>query len=136
MTYEISPDRDIAFNFVNAQLGCGRTANQRGLSLIKDGEVIAGIVYDEFNGSNVFMHVAATPGRRWMTRAFLHNAFLYPFVQMGANRITGWVEADNLDARRFDEHLGFRPEAVLKGAGSKGQDVILYVMHREDCRYA
>lgn len=136
MTYEISPDRDTAFNFVTAQLGCGRTENQRGLSLSKDGEVIAAIVYDEFNGSNVFMHVAATPGRRWMTRAFLHNAFLYPFVQMGANRITGWVEADNLDARRFDEHLGFRPEAVLKGAGSKGQDVILYVMHREDCRYA
>jgi RimJ/RimL family protein N-acetyltransferase len=45
------------------------------------------------------------------------------------------VEASNLPARRFDEHLGFQQEAVLQGAASDGGDVILYVMRRENCRY-
>ena len=108
----------------------------RGLCQLQDDEVIAAVVYDEYNGQNIFMHVAARPGRRWMTRQFLHTAFHYPFVQLGVQRITGWVEASNLDARKFDEHLGFRHEATLIKAAPDGGDVCLYVMHREWCRYA
>ena len=129
-------DRDLSYGFVAQKLGIGRTDQQRGLVLTRDDQPIAAVVYDEYNGSNVFMHVAAEPGRRWLNRWFLHEAFKYPFVTLGVSRITGWVEANNVDARRFNEHLGFKQEAVLKHAGSDGQDVILYVMFREDCRYA
>ena len=59
----------------------------------------------------------------------------YPFITLGCERMTGGVEVDNMAARRVDEHLGFKQEAILRGAGQYGQDVILYVMHREDCRH-
>lgn len=107
----------------------------KGLGLEEDGELVAGVLYEGFNGQNVWMHVAAEPGGKWLTRAFLEICFDYPFNQMGVKRVSGYVEAKNSAARRFDEHLGFRQEAVLSGAASDGGDVILYAMRREDCRY-
>jgi RimJ/RimL family protein N-acetyltransferase len=106
-----------------------------GIGLKEDGQMIAGVLFEDYNGVNIHMHVAALPGRRWMTREYLFTCFAYPFVQLGCNRITGTVEASNLDARRFDEHLGFTQEALLKGAARDGGDVIIYVMFREHCRF-
>jgi RimJ/RimL family protein N-acetyltransferase len=110
-------------------------AGMKGLGLERDGELVAGVVYEGYNGQNVWMHVAAVPGRRWLNKAYLRYCFEYPFVELGCRRVSGYVEARNLDARRFDEHLGFQQEAVLRGAASDGGDVILYVMWREDCRF-
>lgn len=110
-------------------------SGMKGLGLERDGELIAGVVYEGYNGTNVWMHVAAEPGARWMTRDYLRYCFYYPFVELGCKRVSGYVEASNTEARRFDEHLGFKREAVLEGAATDGGDVILYVMRREDCRY-
>jgi len=97
-----------------------------------DGEIVAAIVYQSANKHNAFLHVAARPGVRWVTRDLLYQTFAFPFLQLGLDRLTGWVEEDNLAAIRFDTHVGFRHEATLKGAGSSGQDVRLYAMFRED----
>jgi len=136
MSWDIIADRDIAYNYLRQHVPILRTEGQRGICNLHHGKIVAAVCYDDYSGHNVWMHVAAEPGRRWMTRWFLHEAFKFPFVTMGVSRITGWVEVDNSDAVRFNEHLGFTREATLRGAGSSGQDVILYVMHREDCRYA
>lgn len=109
--------------------------NMKGVGLERDGELVAGVLYEGFNGRNVWMHVAATPGARWMTRDYLHFAFEYPFDQMGVEMVRGYVNAGNLAAVKFDEHLGFQKEAVLKGAASDGNDVFIYVMRRDGCKY-
>lgn len=108
---------------------------QRAIGLRRDGELVAGVIYEGFNGRNLWMHVAAVPGRRWLNREYLNACFRYPFQVCGVDRVSGYVEASNHDARRFDEALGFKEEARLKGAAQDGGDVILYVMRREDCRY-
>ena len=92
-------------------------------------------MYDDYNGSNIWMHVAAEPTKRWLNREYLKMCFAYPFLQCKVNRISGWIEETNKDAIRFDEHLGFKKEAVLKNAGRNGQDAFIYVMHKEDCKY-
>ena len=107
----------------------------KSIGLERDGVLVAAVVYEGFNGANVWMHVAAQPGSRWMTREYLRYCFAYPFNEMGVKRISGYVSASNAQARRLDEHLGFKPEAVLHGAAPDGGDVILYAMWREDCRY-
>jgi len=109
-------------------------AGSKGLGLEKDGELVAGVVYEGYNGVNVWMHVAIAPGER-LTREYIRYCFHYPFIELGCRRVSGYVEANNEAARRFDEHIGFEQEAVLKGAATDGGDVILYVMRREDCRY-
>lgn len=123
------------FDFVCARSPMAMVAGLKGLGLERDGCLVAGVVYEGFNGCNMFIHVAAEPGRRWLNRRFLYEVFYYPFVTCGVQRLTGYVEASNTEARRFDEHLGFAEEARLKGAASDGGDVILYVMHRQGCRF-
>ncbi len=123
------------WSFVRQYAPVPMSAGMKGIGLEKDGELIAGVLYEGFNGVNCWMHVAGLPGRRWLNREFLRYAFHYPFNVVGLRRVSGWVEASNKEARRFDEHLGFQPEAVLRGAASDGGDVILYVMWREGCPY-
>ena len=120
--------------YVRSQVRVEATSGMRGLGLERDGELIAGVLYEGWNGHNVWMHVATTPGKKW-TLEFLRYCFHYPFIELGCRRVSGYVEASNAAARRFDEHLGFQQEAVLRGAASDGGDVILYVMWRKDCRY-
>ncbi len=118
--------------FVQQHTPLAACANMTGIGLERDGELVAGVIYEGYNGHNVWMHVAI-PGR--ITPAFLRYAFHYPFIELSCARVSGYVEASNAKARQFDEHLGFKPEATLRGAASDGGDVILYRMTREDCRY-
>ena len=108
---------------------------QAGIGLERDGRLVAAVLYEDINRFNAWVHLAAVPGRHWGNRAFLMACFTYPFVVCGVRRLSGTVEASNKDAQRLDEHLGFKVEAVLRGAAKDGGDVLIYVMHREECRY-
>jgi len=121
--------------FVREYMPFQAVEGMQAIGLKKDEQLIAGVLYEGFNGHNVWMHVAAVPGKRWLNREFLRACFAYPFVQLGVQKVRGYVEASNDDARRFDEHLGFRVEAVLEGAARNGGNVLLYVMDRSECRY-
>jgi hypothetical protein len=96
-------------------------------------ELIAGVQYDWHNGASIYMHVAAV-GRRWLDRDFLWYAFYFPFVQLGCNVVIGLVAEDNLDARRFDEHIGFTLHTVIPDAHPSGA-LRVYTMRREECRW-
>lgn len=135
MTHEVVADTEAAYAHVTQFFPIVRTADMKGIALKRDGQTIAGAVYVEFNGSNVFIHLAGSPGERWLTRDFIYWGFHYPFIQLGCRRITCCVDVDNVQSRIFCEHIGWKPEAVLKHAGMNGVDVIVYVMFREDCRY-
>jgi RimJ/RimL family protein N-acetyltransferase len=111
-----------------------RFAVHTAIGLEENGGLIAGVVYEGYNGANIQMHVAAHPGCRWLNRQFLHFAFWYPFVQLDCARVTGLVPDDNAEARVFDEHLGFVLEARLKEAHPTG-DLLVYRMFRRDCRW-
>ena len=128
-------DNKRVVKFVNKFQPINGGPDVQGIGLEKDGELIAGVLYDDYNGSNVWMHVAAVAGKRWLVREYLYICFRYPFQQLDLNRVTGWVEETNKDAVRFNEHLGFKKEAVLRKAGRYGQDVFLYVMHKQDCKW-
>ena len=96
--------------------------------------LVAGVAYTDYNGANLCMHVVAVPGKRWLTREFLWTCFDYPFNQCKVKRVTGLVGEGNLQARRFDEHLGFERETTLKAAHPTG-DLIVYVMWKRNCRF-
>lgn len=105
------------------------------IGLEQDGELIAGVVFNWYTGPSISMHVAAEPGRRWMTRDYLYRVFAYPFLQVKCNRVTGLVREDNLDAQRFDEHLGFKREGLIRQGASDGSNLILYGMLKSECRW-
>lgn len=103
------------------------------IGLEQDGELIAGVLYDYFNGASIYMNVAAAKAH-WLDREFLRVCFDYPFRQLGANVVIGLVSSTNAKARRFDEHLGFKLTASIPG-GYPGGDLLIYTLRREDCRW-
>jgi RimJ/RimL family protein N-acetyltransferase len=105
------------------------------IGLVRGGQLVAGVLYEGLNRQNVWMHVAAEPGARWLTRAYLRTCFAYPFKVCGVQRVSAHVDSTNVASRRFCGHLGFVPEARLAAAAHDGGDVILYVMWRADCRF-
>lgn len=135
MTYKVAVDTEAAYEYVNKFFPVVRVADQRGIVQYRNDEVVAAALYVEFNGSNVFVHLAGSPDKRWLTRDFLYWGFHYPFVQLGCRRITCCVDVTNVTSRIFCEHIGLKPEAVLEAAGVGGVDVIVYKMFREDCKY-
>jgi hypothetical protein len=46
-------------HFVSGFLPLAMTSGMKGIGLERDGELVAGVVYEGFNGRNMWMHVAA-----------------------------------------------------------------------------
>lgn len=116
---------------------CARTGGEYTggvtIGMARDGVLIAGVLFDSWNGRSMAMHVAADGGG-WLTREYLRAAFTYAFVQMKVAKLIGLVDETNAAARRFDEHLGFQLEARITDAAPKG-DLLIYSMTPAQCRY-
>lgn len=104
------------------------------IGLKENGEFIAGVVYTQYTGTSITMNVAASK-KGWLNRAYLRACFIYPFVQLGCRRVGGLVRVDNLKAQKFDEHLGFVREGLLREADEDGCDLIVYGMLKRECRW-
>lgn len=132
----LSFNADAVIGFAQTLIvGLHRSDDMRAIGLEQDGRLIAAAVYEGFNGQNMWVHLCGEPGSRWMTREFLRAGFAYPFLVCKVKRLSGYVNASNKEARRLNEHFGYRVEATLEGAAHDGGDVLIYVMKKEDCRY-
>lgn len=117
------------------RLGAGApiTAGMKGLGLERDGELIAGALFENYTVQNICMHVAATSPVA-LRPHWVRRVLAYPFQELGCRRVTAVVASPNTRARRLVQGLGFRLEAVLKEAAPEG-DFLVYVLWRKDCRY-
>lgn len=104
------------------------------IGVLRNGTPIASVLYDNWTGASICMHIVAEPGTRWLSHQLLYLAFAYPFIQLRVNKILGLVGSGNTSAQRFDEHLGFVLEATLKNAHPDG-DLLIYSMEKEQCRW-
>lgn len=105
-----------------------------GIGWQKNGQLVAGVVYCDWNGPNIVCHIASDGTRRWLTKEYLRVIFDYPFNQVKAQRITVTVGEGNKDSRRFVEHLGFVLEATLENAHPSGS-LLIYKMTHSMCRW-
>lgn len=127
-----------ASDWVNAGWGYQIADGERLTSLVlEDNLAIRAVVfYNNYHpGNSVQMHIAALPGRKWLTRPFLSAAFRYPFVQLGVRRIGAEINALNHDSLRFARHIGFVDEGIQRQAGPGGQDIVALGMLKTECRW-
>jgi RimJ/RimL family protein N-acetyltransferase len=110
----------------------GNFGTDAGIGWLKNGEIVAGVAYADWNGVNVLAHIASDGYKRWMTRQYLWTIFDYPFQQLKVNRITCLIGQDNKASIRLCEHFGFSLETTLKGAHPSG-DLLVYVLWKKDC---
>lgn len=118
--------------WVSAMTG-GAYSEGTTIGLVEHGQLIAGVLYDGYNGASIQMHVGAI-GKRWMTKEYLWMCFHYPFEQLKVKKIIGLVGSGNEKAIAFDEHLGFQLEHSIEDAHRDGA-LLVYTMTREQCRF-
>jgi RimJ/RimL family protein N-acetyltransferase len=118
--------------WVCSQTGGGyHEARSNALGLRKDGEVVAGVVYENWNGRSVFCHIAIE-GR--MTPTYLAAIFDYPFNVCGVDKIVVPVSSGNSKALRLVGKMGFTEEARIHNADTNG-DIVFLTMARDSCRF-
>lgn len=101
------------------------------IGLERDGQLVAGAMFDYCNGASIFAHIAVT-GQ--ITREWLWFICYYPFVQLGCHVVIGLVPSSNEKARRFDEHFGFKLQTAIPGGDPDGS-LLIYTLRKEECRF-
>lgn len=97
----------------------------------KNGELIAGVMYDGYTGASISMH-SRIDGK--VIREFYWMVFDYPFNQLQVKNVRGIVISNNAKAISLNKHLGFKREAMLRDYFQDG-DAIVFCMSRADCRF-
>lgn len=97
-----------------------------------DGDLMAGVLYEDWNGVNIMCHIAGVG--KWASREFLNVIFDYPFNQLNVKRITVPVSAGNIKSINLVTKMGFTLECTLAQATPDG-DLYLFRMWRDECKY-
>jgi hypothetical protein len=94
---------------------------------------VRGVVgFDGWTPNSVHMHVALdTP---IAARELLRPSFAEAFAN-GRTLALGVVRAGNARILRLIRHLGFREAYRMKDGWAVGEDVVLFEMRREECRW-
>ena len=100
------------------------------LGLLINGDIKAGVIYEDFNKASVVCHIAC----EFLSGEFLAAIFDYPFNSLNVNKIICPVASDNQKSINLVEKMGFSIEGVLTDCHPNG-DILLYTMKKQDCKY-
>jgi RimJ/RimL family protein N-acetyltransferase len=103
------------------------------LGIESDGGIIAGVVFNNYNGANATCHIAVDRHTRLLPKMIYHS-FDYAFNHCGLKRLTGMVPTSEPKTIAFDKHIGFEEEFVMKD-GAPGADMMVLVMRPDICRW-
>lgn len=103
-----------------------------------DGQLIAAVTYNNFrvrpDGSFITVEMGIfSIDKRWATRAYLEAIFIYPFIQLGLERVQTNCSAQNEGIIMFNKKIGFKPEGYHRKAWPLGGDAISFGMLKEEC---
>lgn len=99
----------------------------------RDGVLVAGALFNEFNGSNICVHLRCdTP--YGLTREFLREGFHLAFKDVQARRLTAPVVQGTRRSLEILMKMGFKCEAILKDYCNSGHLYIM-VMWNGNCKY-
>lgn len=99
-----------------------------------DGKIAGVLVYDTFGAGDCLWHVASST-KRWITRELIIRGVAYPFMQIGQKRMTAMVSERNDLSLKLTRGFGFVEEGRLRRAGAHGEDMIVFGMLRDECRW-
>lgn len=122
-----------AGDWVAGKSGGGYFAERsEALGCVREGRVVAAVIYENWNRASVVCHFAIDRGG--LVPGFCAAIFDYPFNVCGVGKIIGPVPAGNTQSQKLVQHMGFTEEARIVGAHPSG-DLIFYTLSRDACRF-
>lgn len=97
------------------------------------GKVRGQIAYDNWTLNAVQAHMAVDTPIVW--RSLRRPAFQYPFEQCDKGVLLGIIPSHNVKSVQTTRALGFRESHRVRDGWAKGDDLIVFEMRREDCRW-
>jgi hypothetical protein len=99
----------------------------------QDGQIVAGVVFNNYNGANATCHIAVEKRVKLLVKLFYHVCD-YAFNHSKLRRLTAMLPTNEPDTISFVRHLGFDDEFVMKD-GAPGADMLFLVMWPDTCRW-
>lgn len=115
--------------FVSERLGFGLCPPFTAMGIERGGQIVAGVVFNHFEGADVHVTIA---GEGW-TRGFLRAVGTYVYDVLGCERLTAVTACEKVAA--FGARLGGQFEGRLRSHFGPGKDGIIVGILREEWRY-
>lgn len=131
MGWHITTDPQWVGPWIASQINGSFSTGSVVIGLAKDDGLVAGVLYEQWNGRSIVAHIAVT-GR--MTPAFVAAIFDYPFRVCGVQKIICPIPSDNARSIRLATNMGFAEEARITDAAPSG-DILLYTITKSNCRF-
>ena len=126
-------------DYVQGKLGCIAFTNFTAIGVRYQDAFVGGVVYFNYYVVNeVPVSIEASfafehPG--WCRRGVLRALFAYPFNQLGVARFDACTARKNKRSRKVLKGLGFREEGVRHKRYDGVDDLVMYGMLRDNCRW-
>ena len=101
------------------------------IGLERDGKLVAGTVYENWNGRSVVCHIA------WqrVTPAYMAAVYDYAYNVAGVDKIIGPISSNHTRALALVSKMGFSEEARIKDAAHDSGDIVLMTLTPDKCRF-
>jgi len=109
----------------------GLSERTTAIGLLKNDRIVAGIIYENWNGRSLMAHIAAE-GR--FTPAYVGAIFDYAYNICNVEKAIVPIWSTNTRSSRMVEKMGFTEEARIKD-GCPGGDIVIYTLKKTDCRF-
>jgi len=111
--------------------GSFSSATGTAIGLERDGSLVAGVMYENWNQQSITAHMAIT-GR--LTRSFIGAIFRYAFEKCGVHKVILPISSGNAKSNKFARKLGFTEEARIRDAAPDG-DIVIFCLAKNECKY-
>lgn len=122
------------YGWLVERAGCDVTPGFQAIKAIDDSGRIHGMVgYGNWTENSVLMHIALENPAAF--RSILTMAFRLPFEMANRGVALATVRAKNERSMRLCQRVGFREAYRVKDGIAVGEDLVLFEMRRENCRF-
>lgn len=115
--------------FVSEKIGFALCPPYSAMGIERDGEVVAGVLFNQFEGADVHFTAA---GKGW-PRSFYRAVGKYVFGTLGCERMTATTRHEHV--AKLAERLGGKREGVLRSHFGPGEDAIIVGILRDEYLY-
>lgn len=120
---------DEVARFVSESIGVSFVPPFTTMGIEKDGEIVGGVLFNVFEGSDVHVSIA---GHGW-SRGFCVAVGQYVFGQLGYERMTAVTEIPKIV--KIAERLGGKVDGLMRNHFGKGRDAFVVGILKEEYRF-